>query len=410
MLIAGSLTFIGLLNWQLPLIVLGLTGATFWMQNSKVAAWYGIVIHVLVLVGLNYFNAYNIIARVGVSYYVLQNIGVLITVIRGQKNHYSYLQLLLSNVFFPKYISGPILLPKEIESLTINNQWNSANFYYGINRIMYGIAKKMVIADNLSLITNTVFNHPEAEFKAPTVIIASLLFTVEMYVNFSAYTDIALGFGRFFNIKLKENFSLPLRSTSITEYWRKTHISLIDWLTQNFFYYITFKWRKYPTTSVVIAIAITFVLSGVWHGGKLGYLIWGCLNASYLIVAYFFKKHKLPLLLGWGLTFLIVSFSNVFFRVGFLSNATAILEGIQNWDFKWDVDVIAILGNGGYLEQQFQLGLILAICLLFLFSESLLERRAKSSQISFRFLSLLGILIFLLGNFNSGSQFIYMQF
>ena len=81
-----------------------------------------------------------------------------------------------------------------------------------------------------------------------------------MYLNFSAYTDIAIGIARLFNIKLKENFNLPLRSFSISEYWRKTHISLIDWLTQNIFYYITYTWRKQPVTSTILGISITFTL------------------------------------------------------------------------------------------------------------------------------------------------------
>lgn len=412
MLLAGSLTFVALLGWALPVMVVTLTSLTFWCQQSKLKAWLGISVHLLVLLLFNYAFVPNFIARVGLSYYALQNLGVLIAVTRGDKTPYNFIQLLLGNVFFAKYISGPILLPKEINQLEFDNQWQPTNFYYGLNRIVFGVFKKLVIADNLSLITNTVFNHPESEFKAPAIIIATLLFTVEMYVNFSSYTDIALGFARWFNIKLKENFQLPLRSRSIAKYWRKTHISLIDWLTHNFFYYINFKFRKNPKTSVVIGIAITFLLSGVWHGGELGYLIWGALNAIYLIGAFLLKKLNvvLPKFFGWLVTIFIVSFSNLFFRAGYIGNAQHFIGSLKNWGFKWDADVVAILGNGGYLEQQFQLVVVILTMLAFLILERFLERHARSSNISFSFLTILGILIFLLGNFNAGSQFIYMQF
>ncbi len=236
-----------------------------------------------------------------------------------------------------------------------------------------------------------------------------------MYLNFSAYTDIALGVSRLFNIKLKENFNIPLRSKSITEYWRKTHISLIEWFTHNFFYYFTFKGRSKPIISAIIGIIATFGLSGIWHGAEIGFLIWGLLNAVYLIIEFIGRRKNiiLPKLIGWILTLTFVSFANLFFVSKYWANASSFISNIisnNSWDFKWDEHVVSILGNGGYLEQQFHLGLIIGLVLIFLLIEKRFESFAKSNKPSVLFLSILSILVFVFGNFNDGSEFIYMQF
>ena len=364
---------------------------------------------------MNYFTEKSSLFKLGLSYYALQNMGVLLLCVRKSPTNYSISELLLANALFPKFIAGPILLPKEIKALKVDQNFNSENFNYGINRITFGLFKKIVLADNLTLITQTVFTHPETEFKGVTVVIATLLFTFEMYLDFSAYTDIVLGFARLFNIKLKENFNLPLRSKSVTEYWRKTHISLIDWFTQNFFYYITFKWRKQPVSATLAGIIITFVLSGIWHGAYIGFLIWGLLNAIYLIVEFIGKKNqfKLPAIISWPMVILVISLSNLFFKSLYWSNATGYLSSLFKsncWNFKWDIDVWAILGNGWYLEQQFQLTMIATLFIGFFLLEKKLENLAKSTRISITFICVMGLLTFLVGNFNSGSEFIYMQF
>ena len=239
-----------------------------------------------------------------------------------------------------------------------------------------------------------------------------------MYLNFSAYTDIAIGICKLFNIKLKENFNIPLRSSSISKYWQKTHISLIDWLTQNIFYYITYTWRKHPITSTILGITITFTLSGIWHGSHIGFLIWGILNATYLIIEFIIKKlktknRKIYKFSGWIITITAISFSNLFFRARSFSNIKAYISQIfnpQQLDLIWAKDVIAILGNGGYLEQQFNLLTILILVSTFLFFERNLQGLSEKKSPSITYLTTQVILIFLFGNFNAGTEFIYMQF
>jgi D-alanyl-lipoteichoic acid acyltransferase DltB (MBOAT superfamily) len=417
-LIILSISILSFYSYQAVILVLALSYTTYLLQSSKKKAWLGIAIQLTILIAESYFFSIDILFKLGLSYYGLQNIGILLTSIRRSPQNLSFQQILISNIFFPKFILGPISTSSEIRKFKPNNTFDYSNIYLGINRILFGLFKKLVLADNLTTITDTVFNHAEAQFKGLTIAIACFLFTIEMYLNFSAYTDIALGVARLFNIKLKDNFNIPLRSLSISEYWQKTHISLIDWLTQNIFYYITYTWRKHPISSTILGITITFTLSGIWHGSKAGFLIWGILNACYLIIEFLTKRLKIkggkifkPL--SWLITILAISFANLFFRAGYYSNIKTYLSqlfSLNNWHFNWSQDVVAILGNGGYLEQQFNLSMIVIFVVSFLLFEEKLQKLSKKKTPSILYYSVIVLLIFIFGNFNAGTEFIYMQF
>lgn len=417
-LLSMSLVLIAVFSLSASLTVLFLTYLTSLLQRSKTKSWVGIIVHLVLMISVNYFSDISIYLKLGLSYYGLQNIGILLISIRKQPQNYTFFQLLFANVFFAKFVSGPILLPKEISNLGVNNNFHPENIYSGLNRILFGLLKKLVLADNLSLITNTVFHHPEASFKAPTIAIASIAFTLEMYLNFSAYTDIAIGIGKMFNIQLKENFKRPMRSNSISAYWRKTHISLIDWLTQNLFYYITYTFRKNPVTSSLLGIFITFTLSGIWHGAAIGFLIWGILNAVYLMIEFLLKRKGIIKegrlkLLGWLITFFSVSFSNLFFRAGYIANIKAYCSSLfssEGWDFNFSEHIVAILGNGGYLEQQFKLLSTLGLVLIFFGFEKRWERISRNNKINLTYWVGCLLIMMLCSHFDSGSEFIYMQF
>ena len=205
-LITSSLLFITFLSWQSGISVLALTGLTYLSQKSKILSWLTILIHLTVMLVGAIFLEQFLLFKIGLLFYGLQNVGILLTTIRKSPQEFTFQQIAFANVFFTKFTSGPILLPKEITALETNQNFNTSNFYYGINRIVFGLFKVFALADNLSIITDTVFGHPESEFKAITIAFASILFTFEMYLNFSGYTDIALGFSKLFNISLKENF------------------------------------------------------------------------------------------------------------------------------------------------------------------------------------------------------------
>lgn len=384
-------------------------------------AWIAIAIHVLVLL---FFKTELIWSGdktnteliqgfifLGLSYYSLQNITILL-----DKNKISLTNLMTANLFFPKFIAGPILLPKEIASLKWDTKFNIENIAAGTQRILYGLAKKLILADRLSVITNNIFNASSSHQTLFSISFSALIFTVQMYIDFSAYSDIAIGTAKLFGIELKENFKLPLRSKNISEYWRRTHISLIDWLTNYIYYPLVYMFRKHTFLSITIAILVTFTLSGFWHGGAVGYIIWGALNGTYLLVEYTWKRLKLSQLhfsVSLTMSILFISFSNLFFKLKTWPNIKEISLNVfsnNNLPNNWMTDFVAIIGNGGHLIQQYNLMETATLLILFLLFENTLESKAKNTKFSYTYLfaTILSILFF--GNFNAGDEFIYVQF
>ena len=160
---------------------------------------------------------------------------------------------------------------------------------------------------------------------------------------------------------------------------------------------------------IVIGILTTFILSGLWHGLYAGFVVWGILNGIFLSTEYIGKKAgiKPPKSIGWLCTILFISFSNLFFVAKTWENSLNFTQQVfttESWNFKWETDVFAVLGNGWYLEQQFQIGMILTLMLIFLIVEKNLEKMAKSSNFSIGFISILTLLCFLIkSNISSSS-------
>lgn len=350
------------------------------------------------------------LSLLGYSYYALQNISFL----KKQPLTYSFWEVMFSNAFFPKFIAGPIRQNKEFPLKPTLSYSPSENLYYGINRILYGIAKKVILADRLGTYTNNLFNTPDEQTSFITLILGSLIFTLQMYLDFSAYSDIAIGGARIFGFTLGENFNLPLRAKSISEYWRKTHITLINWLTNEVFYPLVYNWRKNIVKGTLLATLITFTVSGLWHGTSAGFLIWGMLNAIYLMAEYLNRKyiHINNKLLGWPSTILLIVCSNFFFK---LQSFDLIQHKIkigfnQFFPSDWQVDLFAIMSDGGHLLQQYNVIETFLLLILFLVFEKSWQKNAFQKHLSILYLIIIGFLIIFFGNFNAGEEFIYVQF
>ena len=404
------------------ILALILTGITYIFKiYYPKKTWIAIAIHLLVLVlfktELTWLQTnpkseeLQLFIFLGLSYYSLQNIAILL-----DKNKTSLNNLMTANLFFPKFIAGPFLLPKEITSLKWDTSFQIENIAAGTQRIIYGLAKKLILADRLSVISNNIFNASSTHQNLFSISFSAIIFTIQMYIDFSAYSDIAIGSAKLFGIDLKENFKLPLHSKNITEYWRRTHSSLIEWLTNYIYYPLVYTFRKHTFFSITIATLTTFTLSGYWHGGSVGYLIWGILNGIYLLFEYTWRKLKLPKLnytLSLVLSLLFISFSNLFFRLKTWENIKEVVSNIVSNNYlpnNWMIDFIAIIGNGGHLIQQYNLIETSVILFLFLFFENNLEQKANNNKFSYTYIfaTILSILFF--GNFNAGDEFIYVQF
>jgi alginate O-acetyltransferase complex protein AlgI len=286
------------------------------------------------------------LATVGVSFFVLQAISYLIDIyleVLAPEKHLGYFALYLS--FFPKLIQGPIerggdLLPQ----LHSPYQFDYQRMRLGLWKIERGLFKKLVLADRLALFVNTVYGKPQDYFGLP-LILATYLYALQIYFDFSAYTDIALGVADIFGIRLTDNFNSPYLADSIPEFWRRWHISFSRWILDYIFKPIQLSLRNWQQWGSAIALIITFLFSGIWHGATWGFLIWGGLHGLYMASSVFFsplikktlkrlklEKNKLVKVIQVFITFNLVSFSWIFFRAKNLADAsyivTHVLRGI----------------------------------------------------------------------------------
>ncbi|MFT6746678.1 MAG: alginate O-acetyltransferase complex protein AlgI [Glaciecola sp.] len=402
-------------------IVVVLTATTVLLvkNHSKTTKYLGIGLHLAILLSLKtellWIGNTTPISTwtfLGLSYFSLQNISVLLS----GNSKISFNQLLLGNTFFSRFVAGPILTAKDISKLKPQVQFNLENIASGTQRIIFGLGKKLILADRLAIITSNIFEPTNQQNPGFSLVSGALVFTLQMYLDFSAYSDIAIGSAKLFGIEFKENFKLPFQSKTVTEYWRKTHVSLIEWLTEHVYYPVVYALRSYTLLSIIVATIITFILSGIWHGNQLGYLIWGGLNAIFLLLEYMGRK-KLKLTqkskLGVVMTFALVSFSNFFFLAKSWSNINFHVSTLIQNKFlptDWMVEFVAIIGNGGHFLQQYNLLETAALVLLFFAFESKIEKLSRKNKFSYTYItiSLLAILFF--GYFNAGDEFIYVQF
>jgi alginate O-acetyltransferase complex protein AlgI len=410
--------------WSIPsaVLLIVLTMTTFLLvknTTSKFIRYLGVGLHILILLLLKTELLWigqetqtSLWMILGLSYFSLQNISVLLSF----NNHINLNQLFLGNSFFSRFVAGPILTAKDYVLVKPVVNFNINNIAEGTQRILFGFIKKIILADRLAVITNNIFETTNQLNSGFSIILGSMVFTLQMYLDFSAYSDIAIGSAKLFGIDFKENFKLPFQSKTVTEYWRKTHISLIDWLTQHVYYPVVYTYRKNTLLGVSIGIFLTFLISGIWHGNYVGYLIWGLINAFYLIVEFIGRK-KFNLLrkskFGIVITFLLVGLSNFFFVTKTWKNITHHLSDLIHNNFfpsDWMVDFVAIIGNGGHFLQQYNLLETACLITFFFAFESKIERFSKSKTFSFLYLTISILAILFFGYFNSGDEFIYVQF
>ncbi len=270
---------------------------------------------------------FDIILPVGISFYTFQALSYTMDVYRdeiyAEKNFFRY-ALFVS--FFPQLVAGPIERSKNLLiQLATPKKFQFANFREGLLLMLWGFFLKIVLADRIALFVDTVYGE-YAKYSGYYLILATVLFAIQIYCDFSGYSTIAMGTAKVFGITLMENFDAPYLSTSVTAFWRKWHISLTSWFKD--YLYIPLggsrkgKFRKYINKMIV------FLVSGAWHGADFSYIAWGGINGVYQVVGEILQPlrsklvtalhlnresmgHKLIQVIG---TFVLVDFSWIFFR------------------------------------------------------------------------------------------------
>lgn len=233
----------------------------------------------------------GIIMPIGISYYTLQGIGYLTNVKMGwEKPEKNFLRFFLFIIFFPKFLSGPIersnlFLPQ----LALNREFNSSSLSDGLRLALQGFFKKIIIANHLSNSISQLYSCTD-DYMGYQIIALILVQPLYLYFDFSGYTDIAIGFARAFGINLTPNFNRPFLSENMTTFWRRFHISLSSWFNDYIFKQTSFRLRRLKGNATVIAVFLTWILFGIWHGAGWNFMVLGFLQA--LVIYYEFRTKK----------------------------------------------------------------------------------------------------------------------
>jgi D-alanyl-lipoteichoic acid acyltransferase DltB (MBOAT superfamily) len=289
--------------------------------------------------GLQQVAVAKIIAPLGISYLTFQCIGYLIEVKRQNleaEQNFGHLCTYL--YFFPKLVAGPVERAQHfLPQIKQHAGFNYDNFSSGAQQLLWGLFKKLVVADRLAIYVNAVYNNHE-HHNGSTLAIASVIYVFQIYTDFSGYTDIALGTARMLGYELQPNFNYPLLAKSVTEFWRKWHMSLSTWFADYFFGPLAIAKRDWGKWAPLFATFVTFVVLGFWHGANFTYIIFGALQGIFLSIELLTRKSrknwrkKMPTWLNDGggilITFLCFTFSSIFFRADSTADALQIVAKI----------------------------------------------------------------------------------
>jgi alginate O-acetyltransferase complex protein AlgI len=281
-------------------------------------------------------NSLNIVLPVGLSFYTLQALGYVIDVYQEQvKPTHSIVEYFAFISFFPLVLAGPIERASNLlNQLNKKREFDYSNAVCGSRQILWGLFKKVVIADSCAMYANTIFDH-SALYSGSTHVVGALFFTFQIYCDFSGYSDMAIGIAKLFNINLKQNFAFPYFSRDIGEFWRRWHISLSSWLMDYIFKPLQMSFRNYKLLGNFGALLLTFIISGAWHGSNWTFLVWGMLNAIYFLPLLIFSKRHSPTaivaqgkyipslieVLSMLTTFGLTVFAWIFFRANSIGHA-----------------------------------------------------------------------------------------
>ena len=327
---------------RLPLVLaLGANlGMLFAFKYLGFAA--GLLDRALALLGVDaVLPGFELILPLGISFYLFQAMGYVIDVYRGKREaQRDFIRYALFVSFFPSLLSGPIgrsdqLLPQFDEP----HAFSYDRMRSGLIRFLWGAFQKLVVADRLSLWLTPAFASPE-NYSTGQLWFAAAAFSIQIYCDFSAYSDMASGCAEVMGFKLIQNFRTPYFSRSIQEFWRRWHISLSTWFRD--YLYIPLGGGRRGTVRKYVNVLIVFAVSGLWHGAALTFVVWGLLNGAYQVIGgvtlparravrralHMGEEAKITVLWQILCTFVLATAAWVFFKAGSLTSALSLLEGM----------------------------------------------------------------------------------
>ncbi len=447
-LFVGSYVFYGWWDWRFLLLIAFSSGSDFLIgkylyktinsRKRKFLLFLSLLQNIGILFVFKYFNFFvgsfreltggvtagqwsslDIILPVGISFYTFQTLSYTLDIyfrkLIPTKNVLTFFTFVS---FFPQLVAGPIeraanLLPQ----FERKPQFSYEQAASGLRLMLWGYFKKMVIADQLAVWVNAVYGQPD-HFSGPVILMATFAFGFQIYCDFSGYSDIAVGTARLFGIELMLNFRTPYFAASFKDFWQRWHISLSTWFRD--YLYIPMGGSKVKTAKWVRNILVTFLISGLWHGANVTFLLWGLIHGIFYVGERFFSRltdmpAKLKKVSGWMVTFVAVNLAWIFFRAESGQQLLYLLGKIFRWEtFQTSELRNLIMSEGGLNEP----GRMLAYAFpLFLIVEYLSARRSSGQlpeitmkPVRWSFYYLLLLMILFLGRLKTAPEFIYFQF
>ena len=372
-------------------------------KNKRIWFWISIIVNLGFLGVFKYYNFFitsfteflipfglnftplllKIILPVGISFYTFHGLSYVIDIYKDRiKPERNFIDYSLFVSFFPLLVAGPIerathLLP-QIKNERIFNYSKSVD---GLRQIIWGLFKKIVIADQCAVYANISFTNSDAYLSGSTLFIGAIFFSIQIYCDFSGYSDIALGVARLFGFELLKNFSFPYFSRNIAEFWRRWHISLSTWFRD--YLYIPLGGSKGSVWKKIRNTFIIFIVSGFWHGANWTFIIWGFFNALFILPSIIFNTNRNNLdtvaqgrnfpnfkeFSSIGITFLLTVFAWIFFRSENVTHAFEILN--------------EIFSNSFFSFPQIKLNLLFFIQICLIFFLFIVEWFGRSEEFGF---------------------------
>lgn len=375
----------------------------------------------------NILEAYNVrwvlpkitfLLPVGISFYTFMAIGYTIDVyneeMKAEKN-IGIVALFIS--FFPLVLSGPIERAKNmIPQFKSELKLNPANFATGLKLMLWGYFMKLVVADRIAIYIDAIYSNLTLH-NGDTILFTSLLYPIQVYADLGGYSLIAIGVSKILGLDVMHNFNRPFFATSMAEFWRRWHISLIKWLTDYVYTPLAFSYRKYKVYGIVLALMITFILSGIWHGATINFVIWGVLQGVFLSIealmnkrrtkfenTYKLKSNFIYVALCIVLTYILFAISQVFGRAVTFEDSITVFEKVifERGTIFLDKTTLAYAFIGVFM-------LLLSDFRNEYFSKKILFFNNKHFAIRLGSYLYVAILILWIGILNGG-QFIYFKF
>jgi alginate O-acetyltransferase complex protein AlgI len=363
----------------------------------------------------------SILLPIGLSFHTFQAMSYTIEVYRGNQKAEKHVGIYaLYVMFYPQLVAGPIERPQNmLHQFHEKKYFNYGNIVNGLKMIAWGMFKKVVIADRLAIYVNEVFDHSN-NYEGIPVIIAAIFFSLQIYFDFSAYSEIALGCAKTLGFDLMVNFRTPYFSRSIAEFWSRWHISLSTWFRD--YLYIPLGGNRTSKKRTIVNQFIVFLVSGFWHGANWTFIFWGALHGTYISIENLFRdKIKLNRLVKRAFILLLVTIAWIFFRAASVKQAfDLIFSSMQNIP----AQIKAIIGNADLGRLKFlyanKESSVLILSIIFCVLVFIIEAKQKDRNIAVYFGSMsrpvryaayffiiYGSILF--GVF-SKNQFIYFQF